>query len=48
MERKVTYSKVQFSELSWPVKVGIIGGWAVLVLYTFAFIFGMITASMAL
>ena len=40
MESKMIY----FKEVSWPCKIGIIGGWAVLVIYVIAFLIGFIGA----
>lgn len=33
---------IQFNQLSWPCKSGIIGGWVAIILYILAFIAGMI------
>lgn len=36
--------KMKFKELSWPCKVGIIGGWVILVYFALAFLSGLILA----
>jgi len=32
--------QIKFKQLSWPCKVGIIGGWFVLIVWTIAFFVG--------
>ena len=33
---------IKFSELSWPVRIGVIGGWIVTVIYALTFVIGFI------
>lgn len=33
--------KIKFKDLSWPSKIGIIGGWVAMVLYALSFSFGV-------
>ena len=38
--------KVKFKDLSWPIKVGVIGSWLLILAYGFAFMIGFILGIM--
>jgi len=34
--------KTKFNELSWPTRIGIVGGWVALIIYALAFLIGFV------
>lgn len=40
--------QTKFKELTWPVRVGVIGGWVIIVVYVVSFLIGFIGGLMSL